>query len=591
MTHRQAMTACSKALLCALLVAVPGQTQLAKGATKFLGNITTNGAVRSDYLQYWNQITGENESKWSSVEGTRNVMNWAGTDRIAAFAKTNGIPWKFHTLVWGSQYPGEPNTSGLSDADAWQKKMTSGWLMQLSKADQLAEITQWYDEAAKRYPDVPMIDVVNEAYMSDPNDPTKGKHAPVPFREALGGTGTTGFDWIVTSFKMARARWPKAILIYNDYNTLEWGNEITWIKSIIPKLIAAGAPIDAVGFQAHGLKGTSAATLQTRLDEIAAAIKVPMYITEYDIGDTNDQIQLDNYKAHFPVMWKHPKVAGITLWGYITGATWVQGTGLMSSSNVERPAMTWLRSYVAANLNPPAPSVGPSVVPVVRKAFKDTVSLPGTVQVENYDLGGAGVAYYDTDAANNGGLYRTTEGVDIAGDSVRKSYALGWTAAGEWLEYTVKVAQAGTLSWSGAVATSADGSKFHLELDGKALTGSVAVPNTGSYNTYVKVGGVTTSALSAGTHVLRLAIDAGPFNIDSLTFFQTPVGVGGKAALAAGLPGRYEVHDMRGVRLGQVEVHAGRSLEAQLESLVSKPTLVVVRRPEDAQGTMVRAGF
>ncbi|MDO5576879.1 MAG: endo-1,4-beta-xylanase, partial [Fibrobacter sp.] len=127
-----------------------------------------------DYMTYWNQITGENEHKWSSVEGTRDRMNWTGGDRIANFAKQNNIPWKFHTLVWGSQYP--------------------SWMTSLSTAEQREEIIEWFDAAAARYPDVDMIDVVNEAYMSDPNNWNAGKHAPVPFRDALGGTGATGFD-------------------------------------------------------------------------------------------------------------------------------------------------------------------------------------------------------------------------------------------------------------------------------------------------------------------------------------------------------------------------------------------------------------
>lgn len=222
----------------------------------------------------------------------------------------------------------------------------------LSTAEQKAEIIEWFDAAAEHYPDLPMIDVVNEAYMSNPNDMNAGKHAPIPYRDALGGAGATGFDWIVESFKMARARWPKAILIYNDYNTLEWGNEITWIKQIIPKLVAAGAPIDGVGFQAHGLKGTSAATLQSRLDDIWESIQLPMYITEYDIGETNDQAQLDNYKAHITTMWNHPKVVGITVWGYIYGSTWVNGTGIINNGT-ERPAMTWLKDFIKSNLNPP----------------------------------------------------------------------------------------------------------------------------------------------------------------------------------------------------------------------------------------------
>lgn len=319
-------------IMCLLIFPASSLAQLAKGANKFLGNITTNGQVRSDFITYWDQITGENEHKWASVEGTRDVMNWTGGDRIANSAKQYNIPWKFHTLIWGSQYP--------------------RWMDGLSSDEQRAEIIEWFDAAAERYPDVQMIDVVNEAYMSNPNDWNAGKHAPIPFREALGGTGSTGFDWIVTSFKMARERWPKTILIYNDYNTLEWGNEINWIKQIIPKLVAAGAPIDAVGFQAHGLKGTSATTLKSRLDDIYNSIKLPMFITEYDIGETNDQAQLDNYKAHITEMWNHPKVAGITIWGYIYGSTWVNGTGLINNGQ-DRPAMTWLKDFIKNNPNPP----------------------------------------------------------------------------------------------------------------------------------------------------------------------------------------------------------------------------------------------
>jgi len=41
------------------------------------------------------------------------------------------------------------------------------------------------------------------------------------------------------------------------------------------------------------------------------------------------------------------------------------------------------------------------------------VALPGTVNATNYDNGGEGVAYHDTEAANQGGQYRPADGVDI----------------------------------------------------------------------------------------------------------------------------------------------------------------------------------
>lgn len=55
----------------------------------------------------------------------------------------------------------------------------------------------------------------------------------------------------------------------------------------------------------------------------------------------------------FTVFWNHPKVVGVTYWGYIVGQTWKSGTGLLTSAGAERPALTWLKDYVKDNPNPP----------------------------------------------------------------------------------------------------------------------------------------------------------------------------------------------------------------------------------------------
>ena len=306
-----------------LLVAATSLAQPAKGANKFLGNITTGGQVRPDFLTYWNQITPEWESKWGNIEGTRNIMNWAGVDRVKNFAEQNKIPWKFHTLVWGSALP--------------------GWLSSLSQADQLAEVTQWFDLASQRYPNVNMIDVVNEGYPL---------HSPPPYKEALGGDGATGFDWIINAFKMARQRWPHAILIYNDYYNIEADSRVSWTVKLLSAMKKANAPIDAIGCQAHAAYNKPITTLKSNLDKIAAC-GYPIFITEYDINEVNDSIQKNIMQEQFTLFWNHPKVVGITLWGYVVGRTWRTNTGLLKSDGTERPALTWLKNYVKNNPNPP----------------------------------------------------------------------------------------------------------------------------------------------------------------------------------------------------------------------------------------------
>lgn len=301
--------------------------QPAKGASKFLGNITTRSAVRDGYLTYWNQITGENEHKWGSVEGTRDRMNWGGGDRIANFAKDNNITWKFHTLIWGAQYP--------------------SWMNNLSQSDQLAEIAEWMDEAAKQYPDIPMIDVVNEAYEAN-----GGRHAIPQFKDAMGGNGSTGFDWIIKAFVMARERWPKAILIYNDYNTIEYGNEVNWMVKLANAMKAANAPMDAIGVQAHDAYKIPTATVKSNIDKLAAT-GYPIFVSEYDIGEGDDNRQKQIMEEQYTMFWNHPRILGITYWGYVVGSTWRDNTGLLNSNNSERPALTWLVDFVKKNPNPP----------------------------------------------------------------------------------------------------------------------------------------------------------------------------------------------------------------------------------------------
>jgi len=161
--------------------------------------------------------------------------------------------------------------------------------------------------------------------------------------------------------------------------------------------------------------------------------------------------------------------------------------------------------------------------PATEQAYLGTIAtIPGTIQVENYDLGGQGVAYNDNDAVNNGGQYRLAEGVDIETTTdVGGGYDMGWTNIGEWEQYTVNVTSAGTYTLSARVATGAGwaGKKFHLLL-GATNLGTIIVPNTGGWETFQTVN-ITTPALAAGQQILRLACDSGDFNVNYLTFTAT----------------------------------------------------------------------
>lgn len=76
---------------------------LAKGQSKFLGNVISDGnAIRSDFTKYWNQVTAEDAGKWQSVEYSQDVYKWTELDNIYDYAICNSFPYKHHALVWGA---------------------------------------------------------------------------------------------------------------------------------------------------------------------------------------------------------------------------------------------------------------------------------------------------------------------------------------------------------------------------------------------------------------------------------------------------------------------------------------------------------
>ena len=285
---------------------------LAKGS-KFLGNIIA-GQVPNNFSPYWNQVTPENSTKWGAVEGTRNVMNWGQADMAYNYAKNNKMPFKFHTLVWGSQAP--------------------NWINGLSATDQRNEVLQWIRAAGQRYSQAEYVDVVNEPL-----------HAKPAFRNAIGGDGQTGWDWVIWSFEQARQAFPNSKLLINEYGIIGDPAKADQYIQIINLLKSRGL-VDGIGIQAHhfNMDNVSVNTMNTVLNKLQAT-GLPVYVSELDMtGDDNTQLQ--RYQQKFPVLWKHP---GVTLWGYNENQTWVSGSHLVRSNGTERPAMQWLKSYMANN--------------------------------------------------------------------------------------------------------------------------------------------------------------------------------------------------------------------------------------------------
>ena len=145
--------------------------------------------------------------------------------------------------------------------------------------------------------------------------------------------------------------------------------------------------------------------------------------------------------------------------------------------------------------------------------------IPGPVRAEHFDEGGQGIAYYDTSGENAGGAARTDEFVDVdvaEGEDGDGSYYVSHVDAGEWLEYTIDVAESGSYDlWVNV----ANGTNDHpdpalsIHVDREEVASQGVWPTNGWEEfTEIRVGEID---LEAGEHILRLRAESGGWNVES----------------------------------------------------------------------------
>ena len=293
---------------------------LAAGQSKFLGNIWNgtdiNSASRQQaFGQLWNQVTLENAAKWDAVEPQRDQMNFAATQAAYDWAKQNGGYYRHHVFVWGSQEP--------------------GWMNNLSQSEQRDEIEELIRVTCERFPEMDMIDVVNEPLSNQ---------APSSYAAALGGGTNGNWAWIVQSFRWAREYCPNSLLGLNAYNIVNDARNRETYKNII-NILKQENLIDTVGVQFHhfSVNTMTAASTRSALDDLAS-LGLPIVVEEFDAEDSN---AAQKYREIFPAMWEHPAVIGVTIWGQRKNETWRQQyrMGVLNNDGSDAAEMDFLRSY------------------------------------------------------------------------------------------------------------------------------------------------------------------------------------------------------------------------------------------------------
>ena len=277
----------------------------------------TNASQSALVKQEFNSMTAENDMKPEPTEPREGEFNWTSADRIANFARQNGIKLRGHCLMWHSQI-GKWMYEDNPTKEVFFKRMRNH-----------------IHAIVNRYKDVIYCwDVVNEAITDDRNAADPYRQSPL-YKIA-------GDEFIAKAFEYAREADPKALLFYNDYNECD-PVKSKRIYEMVKKMKAAGVPIDGIGMQGHyNIYGPSEKEVDDAI-KLYKQVVNHIHVTELDIrineemggqlrfsregqtvSDSIKQHLADQYARVFRVFRNHKDVVKcVTFWNLSDRDSWL----------------------------------------------------------------------------------------------------------------------------------------------------------------------------------------------------------------------------------------------------------------------------
>ena len=309
---------------------------------------------------------------WNVVEPTRGTEDWSRPDAVADYARAHGLRQIGMHLFWDQE--------GLDDLP--------GWVLGITDPTELRAVLRERARAVlERYPDLARLDVLNEpieAYGGQPYD----NH----FRRVLGP------GYAAELFAIAAAEAPPGVELFLNENLVEYLPEkADALVALVEQLVAAGAPIDAVGLQSHLIPGEPDWDLYLRTMQRLEALGVTPFITELDVpvpATVPDRaaVQAERYRRAAEVCLSVATCDELIVWGVSDRSSWLDwflapglAPLLLDQDLQPKPAYAAVRDELLAGRQvaseppvpttappataPPAPAMAPAAPVATRPSF------------------------------------------------------------------------------------------------------------------------------------------------------------------------------------------------------------------------------
>ena len=268
-------------------------------------------------------VVPENEMKWQTVRPDPDTFDFSRMDDIAAWARTNGMALRGHTLLWHRPqwFP-----EWLNNYDYGANPVTEA---ERIVTEHIRAVTDRYRGVITSY------DVVNEAIDHDRNAPIE-----TSLSRAMGSPEAV----IDLAFNVAREQLPNGQLVYNDYMSWEPAHRehCDDVLRLLEGMMKRGTPVDALGIQSHiemfeidpatGVGPYAEREWRRFLDEVTG-MGLRLLITEFDVKDKalpadlaeRDRKIADYTRRYFDVMLDYDAhLDDILAWGMVDKFNWLQ---------------------------------------------------------------------------------------------------------------------------------------------------------------------------------------------------------------------------------------------------------------------------
>ncbi len=269
------------------------------------------------------------------------------TKFINGWCKENGITQFYgHMLVWSSQYGKYPKTA------------LPLWLFQYDRKRQYELLKARIQREVRDYADVDIMwDVVNEAtHCRVWGDWDKPSYHTEPMEKV--------FPYVRDALRWAHEANSKAPLLINDYRMIAKTPFRERYKTLLHRLLKEGAPLSAVGIQAHepykGKYWYSPDELWGTYELFGSEFDLPIYITEffyvsedgkeirgdYRKGNWNEERQAEAIEEFYRITFGHPRVKCIIYFGLSDNDVVQPKCGLLDEQYNPKPAWERLKRLI-----------------------------------------------------------------------------------------------------------------------------------------------------------------------------------------------------------------------------------------------------